>query len=56
MAHWYERRLTKRAEALPLIFAEQLGFIKSGPKKPARRAGAPRRRIAPRYAGDTRGG
>jgi hypothetical protein len=52
MAHWYERRLTQRTEAMPLIFAKQLGLGGDKPGRKPRGSGAPRRRLAPRYAGD----
>lgn len=46
MALWYEERLDKRTEAMPLIFAGQLGLLgKPKRKKP----GVPRRRLAPKY-------
>jgi hypothetical protein len=51
MAHWYEERLTKRAEALPGMFATKLGLVKERPG-PDRRRGRggqpPRRRPTPR--------
>ena len=53
MAHWYEERLTHRTEAMPLIFADKLGFMGDG--KPKRQRPG-RRRLAPRYAGDKRAG
>jgi hypothetical protein len=53
MAHWYEERLTKRTEAMPLIFADKLGLL--GDKKKPRRTGVPRRRVAPKFVGDRSG-
>jgi hypothetical protein len=43
MAHWYEDRLTRRAEALPGIFAVQLGLA-DDPTKKKRRKRRPHRR------------
>ena len=54
MAHWYEDRLTKRTEQMPLIFAEKLGFT-GKPKGKTRRTGVPRRRVAPKF-GSSRAG
>ena len=49
MAHWYEERLTKRTEAMPLIFAEKLGLTGKPKGGKSRRPGVPRRRVASKF-------